>query len=135
MSQPSAISRGLAFLRAFYLRVTLISVALLVPCLWQRHIEAGDLGSHVYNAWLAQLIGRGQVPGLYLAHLRHNVLFDLLLLHTANFIGFVAAEKIVVSFAVLIFFWGVFAFIAAIAQSTPWYLTPSIATEIRVMRR
>ncbi len=127
MSQPSAISRGLAFLRAFYLRATLISVALLVPCVWQRHIEAGDLGSHVYNAWLAQLIGRGQAPGLYLAHLRHNVLFDLLVLHTANFVGFVSAEKIVVSFAVLIFFWGVFVFIGTLAQGSPWFLTLCIA--------
>jgi hypothetical protein len=128
MSQLSAISRGLAFLRAFYLRITLISVAMLVPCVWQRHIEAGDLGSHVYNAWLAQLIGRGQAPGLYLAHLRHNVLFDFLVLHTANLVGFVAAEKIVVSFAVLIFFWGVFVFISALVQSPPWFLTPCIAT-------
>jgi hypothetical protein len=127
MSQPSAISRGLAFLRAFYLRITLISVAVLVPCVWQRHIEAGDLGSHVYNAWLAQLIGQGGAPGLYVAHLWHNVLFDLLLLQTANLLGFVAAEKIVVSLAVLIFFWGVFVFIAALAQNTPWFLTPCIA--------
>jgi hypothetical protein len=127
MSQPSAISRGLAFLRACYLRVVLISLAVLVPCAWQRHIEAGDLGSHVYNAWLAQLIVRGEVPGLYLAHLWHNVLFDLLLLHTANLVGFAIAEKIVVSFAVLIFFWGVFVFITALTQSSPWFLAPCIA--------
>jgi hypothetical protein len=127
MSQPSAISRGLAFLCAFYLRVTLISLAVLVPCVWQRHIEAGDLGSHVYNAWLAQLIGRGQAPGLYLANLWHNVLFDVLILQTANFVGFVAAEKIVVSLAVLIFFWGVFVLITAMAQSPPWFVTPCIA--------
>jgi hypothetical protein len=127
MSQPSAISRGLAFLRVFYLRVILISLAVLIPCVWQRHIEAGDLGSHVYNAWLAQLIGRGEAPGLYLANLWHNVLFDFLVLQIANFIGFVAAEKIVVSFAVLVFFWGVFVFIAALVQSPPWFLTPCIA--------
>jgi hypothetical protein len=127
MSQPSAISRGLAFLRVFYLRVILISLAVLAPCVWQRHIEAGDLGSHVYNAWLAQLIVRGQAPGLYLAHLWHNVLFDLLLLQTANLLGFAVAEKIVVSLAVLIFFWGVFVFIGALAHSSPWFLTPCIA--------
>jgi hypothetical protein len=127
MSQPSAISRGLAFLRAFYLRVALISLAVLVPCVWQRHIEAGDLGSHVYNAWLAQLIVQGEVPGLYLAHLWHNVLFDLLLLHSANLVGFAVAEKIVVSLAALIFFWGVFVFITALTQSSPWFLAPCIA--------
>jgi hypothetical protein len=127
MSQPSAISRGLAFLRAFRLRVVLISLAVLVPCVWQRHIEAGDLGSHVYNAWLAQLIVRGEVPGLYFARLWHNVLCDLLLLHTADFVGFAVAEKIVVSLTVLIFFWGVFVFITALTQGSPWFLAPCIA--------
>ena len=33
-----------------------ISALLVVPCWWHRRIEAGDLASHVYNAWLAQLI-------------------------------------------------------------------------------
>jgi hypothetical protein len=127
MSLPSAIARGSASLRACYPRVMLISLALLVPCVWQRHIEAGDLGSHVYNAWLAQLISQGQAPGLYLAPLWHNVLCDLLLLHTANLLGFAAAEKITVCLAVLIFFWGVFVFITALAQSPPWFLTPCIA--------
>ena len=28
----------------------LISPALLIPCFWHRHIQAGDLASHVYNA-------------------------------------------------------------------------------------
>src|SRR5262249_52154204 len=41
-----------------------VSVLLLIPCFWHRRIEAGDLPSHVYNAWLAQLIGQGQAPGL-----------------------------------------------------------------------
>lgn len=127
MNHPFAISRGLAFIRAFYLRVILISLAVLIPCVWQRHIEAGDLGSHIYNAWLAQLVSRGEAPGLYLANLWHNVLFDFLVLQIANFIGFVAAEKIVVSLAVLIFFWGVFVFISALAQASPWFLTPGIA--------
>jgi hypothetical protein len=127
MSQPSAISRGLAFFRAFRLRVVLISLAVLVPCVWQRHIEAGDLGSHVYNAWLAQLIARGEVSGLYVVHLWHNVLFDLLLLHTANLVGFAVAEKMIVSLAVLIFFWGVFVLITALTQSSPWFLAPCIA--------
>jgi len=30
-----------------------ICVQLLVPCFWHQRIEAGDLASHVYNAWLA----------------------------------------------------------------------------------
>src|SRR5262249_20957996 len=88
---------------------------------------AGDLGSHVYNAWLAQLIEKGQAPGLYIVRQWNNVLFDWLLLHTANFAGFAAAEKIVVSLCVLIFFWGVFSFVAAISNRPSWFLAPAIA--------
>src|ERR1700730_13138844 len=97
--------------RQFWLRVLLLSGLLAVPCFWHRRIEAGDLASHVYNAWLAQLIEKGQAPGLYLVRQWNNVLFDWMLLHTANLLGFAAAEKFVVSISVLIFFWGVSSFI------------------------
>jgi len=43
----------------------LVSAVILIPCFWQRHIQAGDLASHVYNAWLAQLVGQGNAPGVY----------------------------------------------------------------------
>jgi len=104
-----------------------ISIAMIVPCLWHRRIEAGDLASHVYNAWLAQLIEKGQAPGLYFVPQWNNVLFDWTLLHAANVVGFAAAEKIVVSLCVLIFFWGVFAFVAAVSGRPLWFLTPCIA--------
>ena len=104
-----------------------ISALLLVPCWWQWHIEAADLASHVYNAWLAQLIEKGQAPGLYIARQWNNVLFDVLLLRTANFVGIAAAEKIAVSICVLIFFWGVFAFIRTVMEQPPWFLTPCVA--------
>jgi hypothetical protein len=104
-----------------------VSIAIILPCLWHRRIEAGDLGSHVYNAWLAQLIEKGQAPGLYLVHQWNNVLFDWMLLHAANTVGFAAAGKIVVSFCVMIFFWGVFAFVAAASGRPPWFLTACIA--------
>src|SRR5262249_15271858 len=102
-----------AFLSANRWRVASVSLLLLAPCWWHRHIEAGDLGSHVYNVWLAQLIAKGQAPGLYLAGRWNNVLFDVTLLHVANVIGLAAAQKVVVSGCVLVFFWGVFAFVAA----------------------
>jgi len=41
--------------------------------------------------------------------------------------GFSAAEKIVVCFCVLCFFWGAFAFIAASTRRAPWMLSPAIA--------
>ena len=115
------------FLSQSKLRVLLLSAVLVVPCLWHRRIEAGDLASHVYNAWLAQLIEKGQAPGLYLAKQWNNVLFDYTLLHTANHVGFFAAQKIVVSVCVLILFWGVFALLAAVTERLPWFLTPCIA--------
>ncbi len=104
-----------------------ISAIVLIPCFWHQRIEAGDLASHVYNAWLAQLIEKGQAPGLYLAKQWDNVLFDVALTRAAKVVGFAAAQKIVVGICVLIFFWGVFAFVAAMAEKPPWFLMPCIA--------
>jgi len=104
-----------------------ISALVLVPCVWHRRIEAGDLASHVYNAWLAQLIAKGQAPGLYIAKQWNNILFDVALLRLANLVGFAAAQKVAVSICVLVFFWGVFAFIRTITERPPWLLTPCIA--------
>src|SRR5580692_12887007 len=126
-SEPTLSERESQFVRAPKWLILLISLAMIVPCLWHRRIEAGDLGSHVYNAWLAQLIEQGQAPGLYLVRQWNNVLSDWTLLHAANVVGFAAAEKIVVSACVLIFFWGVFAFVAAASGQPPWFLTPCIA--------
>jgi hypothetical protein len=125
--QGSALAAGLKFLRDNWWQVLCLSALFVVPCLWHRHIEAGDLGSHVYNAWLAQLIGKGLAPGLYIARQWNNVLFDVALLQAANVVGFAAAEKIVVSLSVLIFFWGVFAFVSALGGQPPRLLAPALA--------
>jgi hypothetical protein len=126
-----AVRAALLFLKEYWLRVLAISAAVLTPCLWQRHIQAGDLGSHVYNAWLAQLIAQGQAPGLYIVRQWNNVLFDLLLLHLGNLVGLPAAERISVCAAVLAFFWGAFALVCAIASSiarqVPWRILPGVA--------
>ena len=121
------LSEVVRFLRQFKLRVLLVSTLLAGPCFWHRRIEAGDLASHVYNAWLAQLIEKGQAPGLYLVSRWNNVLFDITLLHLGKVFGFPVAEKIAVYACVLIFFWGVFAFVAAVTERAPWFLAPCIA--------
>ena len=126
-SDAREASPGSQFVRAKKWAILAVSILMIVPCLWHRRIEAGDLASHVYNAWLAQLIEKGQAPGLYIVHQWNNVLFDWTLLHAANIVGFAAAEKIVVSLCVLIFFWGVFSLIAAASGWPPWFLTPCIA--------
>jgi hypothetical protein len=104
-----------------------ISILVLLPCFWHQRIEAGDLGSHTYNSWLAQLIDRGQAPGLYTVPQWHNVLADLASTGIARVLGFTAAEKIVVGISVLIFFWGAFAFITVATRRAPWFLVPGIA--------
>jgi hypothetical protein len=123
----SALHAAADFLRRFWLQVIAISGGLVIPCFWHRRIEAGDLASHVYNAWLAQLIERGQAPGLYLARQWNNVLFDLLLLKLGNLFGFAAAQKIGVSLCVLLFFWGAFALMATVSRRRPWFLLPCLA--------
>jgi hypothetical protein len=114
------------FLRQLLL-ILVISALLLIPCFWHRHIEAGDLGSHLYNAWLAQLIEQGKAPGLYIVRQWNNVLVDLLLLNFVKMFGFAVAEKLLVSMCVLVFFWGVFALMKTLSGQTPWFLVPCVA--------
>jgi hypothetical protein len=107
--------------------VAIVSALLLFPCFWHAHIQAGDLGSHVYNAWLAQQAQTGHAAGIYLVRQWNNVLFDLSLSAAAEIFGWHAAELFVVSASVLIFFWGVFAFVAAVTKRIPWPLLPCLA--------
>lgn len=102
------------------------SLAVLIPCYWQARIQAGDLSSHVYNAWLAQLIAKGQAPGLAVMGQTTNVAFDLLLGWLLQAFGAAAAQRIAVSLAVLVFFWGAFAFVAAVSRR-PWPVAPVLA--------
>lgn len=115
------------FVRENAALVLLISVLVLVPCFWHKRIEAGDLASHTYNAWLANLIQQGRAPGLYIDSRWNNILFDLVLAKVGAWIGFPAAERIVVALSILIFFWGAFALISAVSRRPPWYLVPAIA--------
>ncbi len=119
-----ALPLAARFCRRHAVKIVGISILLLIPCFWHAHIEAGDLASHVYNAWLAQLIERGQVSGLTIVHAHQNVLFDYLLTGSAHIFGMRAAEKISVSLTVLILFWGAFVFIAAATRRAPWFLAP-----------
>ena len=103
------------------------SAGVLLPCFWHRHIEAGDLGSHVYNAWLAELVRRGQLPGLWVVPQWNNVAFDLMLSAFRSVFAWVWAERLAVSLCVLIFFWGVFALVGAATRHAPLLLIPLIA--------
>ena len=124
---PFAPRVALEFVREKFIAVFLVSALLLIPCFWHKHIEAGDLGSHVYNAWLAQLAEKGKAPGIIVVRQWNNVLFDVSLDHAARILGWRAAERLVVSLSILIFFWGVFSFVAAAAKRPPWLLVPCFA--------
>lgn len=115
------------FLRNCWPRLLAISLAVITPCLWHPHIEAGDLPTHVYNAWLVHLIKTGQAPGLWLARRWNNVLFDYALSELGNVVGWGAAEKIATCGAVLIFFWGAFALVCAMTRRPPWFFLPCLA--------
>jgi len=103
------------------------SVLLFIPCVWHSRLQAGDLGSHIYNAWLAELIREGRAPGLSVVFQSSNVLFDLLLSALFRAFGVGAAQHIAVTAAVLIFAWGAFAFVSTIAQRRAWDALPAIA--------
>jgi hypothetical protein len=103
------------------------SAAILIPCFWQMRIQAGDLSSHLYNAWLAHLVEAGQAPGLVVAPQTTNVLFDLLLKALWEAFGSEAAQRIAVSLAVLNLVWGAFAFVRRVSMRNPWPLLPILA--------
>jgi hypothetical protein len=108
-------------------RVVIISLLVLVPCFWQSRIQAGDLSSHLYNAWLSILIGEGKAPGLKIVAQHTNVLFDLMLAGLMRTVGPWAAEHIAVPITVLVFFWGAFAVVCAVSRTRPWYLLTFLA--------
>jgi len=125
--RSSALACVARFVQEHAFRVILISAGILIPCFWHRHIEAGDLASHTYNAWLAELIAKGQAPGLWIARQWNNVLCDLAMSDLGNLVGLRVAEKIVVASAVLIFFWGAFALMSAATRRVPWFVLPCLA--------
>jgi hypothetical protein len=105
----------------------LATVLLLLPCFWGAYIQAGDLSSHIYNSWLAQLVQTGKVSGLTLASQSTNILFDLILSGLFRSLGAATAQRIAVSLAVLVFVWGAFALASAASGRRAWAVLPCIA--------
>jgi hypothetical protein len=104
-----------------------LSLLVLLPVYWQPRVQAGDLASHIYNAWLAQLIGEGRLEGLRIVGQTTNVLFDLLLGGLFRVGGAEFAQRAAVSIAVLIFVWGAFRLVSVVAGRAVWHLLPCIA--------
>jgi hypothetical protein len=120
------MDRVIAALRDRF-KYVLISLLLLTPCYWQPRLQAGDLSSHIYNAWLAQLIESGRADGLTIVRQTTNVLFDLMLSGLFRVFGVEWSQRIAVSIAVLTFAWGAFAFVSVVAGRRAWHLLPCIA--------
>ena len=109
------------------MRVLLVSILVLIPCFWHTHIQAGDLGSHMYNVWLAQLIREGNAQGLYLEWIYTNVLFDLWAGWLVQLTGFGWGERLAVATVVLTFFWGSWVWVRSTPNANPWPITPLLA--------
>src|SRR5689334_12694436 len=92
-SAPLAVRDAFKCVHGNVAAVAIVSALLLIPCFWHSHIQAGDLGSHVYNAWLAQLAENGQAPGIVVVRQWNNVLFDFALDYGARLMGWHAAER------------------------------------------
>jgi hypothetical protein len=125
--EGSAVLESVRFVRRHGLKFLATSIFVLIPCFWQHEIASDDLASHLYNAWLVQLIRQGHAPGLWVSTRRTNVLFDFVLTGLGSLFGLRVGEKLAVSLAVLIFFWGMFALVSAAARRAPWFLLPCLA--------
>jgi hypothetical protein len=126
-SHANVLPQAAAYVCARKWKFIVLSAVILIPCSWHRHIEAGDLASHTYNAWLVQLIHRGEAPGLWLTHQWTNVLFDFLLSSCIRVFGFSGGEKLAVSISVLVYIWGTFALVCAASRRVCWHLFPLLA--------
>jgi hypothetical protein len=104
-----------------------LSALMLLPCFWQSRIQAGDLSSHVYNAWLAVQLESRPMAGLSVAPQWTNVVFDWVLAALLRQFGPDLAQKLSVSACVLVFFWGSFLLVRTIAGRAVWPLTPLLA--------
>jgi hypothetical protein len=104
-----------------------VSLLIAIPCVWQPHIQAGDLSSHLYNAWLVNEVSGGHLPGLYVVPQFTNVLFDHLLSFLMKSASAVIAEHVAVLLAVQIFFWGCFSLASVVACRPAWTAAPFLA--------
>jgi len=105
----------------------LASLLVLAPVYWQPRVQAGDLSSHIYNAWLTQLIETGRTQGLVVVRQSTNILFDLMLGSLFRVAGAEFAQRVSVSIAVLVFVWGAFRFVSVVGGRRAWHLLPCIA--------
>jgi hypothetical protein len=114
---------------ALAVRIVIVAIV-LIPCVWQTRIHAGELSSHVYNAWLAGQVEKGAVQGVTLAPITQvstNVLIELAVQRLLAAVGPAGAQRMVVASAVLIFFWGAFFLVEVTSGRRPWLFCPILS--------
>lgn len=99
------------------------SLALLIPCFWLPRIHAGDLSSHIYNAWLAGLVQQGGEPGLVVEWRWTNALFDRLLQLLLPWVGPDWTQRLCAALSVQVFFFGAFLWLRQVSRGI-WCVGP-----------
>jgi len=108
-------------------RPILLSMALVIPCFWRPIVTGIDLQSHLYNAWLAELIQSGSIHGLWIGHQSTNIVIDIILAWLMKSFGVSVAERVLTAVLVLLFFWGALQFITAVSGRAAYWLVPWLA--------
>ena len=104
-----------------------VAVLLAVPCFWQARVQANDLSSHLYSAWLVSQVAAGNVAGLYIERQSTNLLFDLMLESLLTRFGPLFAERAALIVLVETLFWGWFALASVVSGRPAWGVVPLIA--------
>lgn len=90
-----------------------------VPYFW-----AGDLHSHIYNAWLSLLIERGALPGLSIADIWTNRLLDEPIAQLLRVLSPRKVEAVVLVALAQLFLWSAFLFVRALSGKPSWEWLP-----------
>lgn len=88
---------------------------------------AGDLHTHLYNAWLGNLVADGHVNGLWLAPAWTNSLISRGLAALLESLSPGAAEKVIHLALAEGFLWASFAYCRAVTRNGCWEWLPAIA--------
>jgi hypothetical protein len=106
--------------------------ALLVvaPVFWVGPVQSMDVPSHTYNAWLAQLIRQGELPGLWIEPMWTNSMFDRMLDVLLGWFSYATAEQAAMGVTVLVLAAGLSLWIRAAAGRFPWELSPLLLAAV-----
>jgi hypothetical protein len=97
------------------------------PALLVSEFPAGDLHSHVYNAWLRILVERGDAPGLWIAPAWTNVLVDPALVALLRVATPGHVETLTLLASAHATLWSSFLFCRALSHRAGWESLPVLA--------